>query len=195
VSTLHSEQKICIIGGFTEGNHHATKFVRLLREAGFGITKRAEVADIIVTHSGGYLFLPDDLSTKTVVMVAPPCGYQSSKFNLFWRNWRIDFRAHYTTGALGVFWRKDLYNFWYFITKPGYNYRIVRGVARFRFKLLRTHAKKTIVITNRDDLWTRHIPERALQEEPAYTFIGLVGAHDDLWLNPERYVAILKACL
>ncbi len=117
MSTTRSEQKICIIGGFTEGNHHTTKFVRLLREAGFGITK------------------------------------------------------------------------------PGYNYRIARGVARFRFKLLRTHTKQTIVITNRDDLWTKHIPRRALQEEPTYTFIGLAGAHDDLWMNPERYVAIIRASL
>jgi hypothetical protein len=190
---MKAEQKVCIIGGFTEGDHHAHHFVQVLERQGFSITKRLQDADIIVTHSGGCFLLPENLAGKTVIIVSPPCDYHDSLFKNTLRKIGLDYHAHRDLKRLKHFVHKTSWSGLYFFTHGKQHWQMLHQMPKSGTNLPHIKAQKTMVITTKDDPWSSHISPTTITKNPSYIFLNLAATHDDIWMHPERYVAIIQS--
>lgn len=77
------------------------------------------------------------------------------------------------------------------------NRSIMMAVATIRGldKLPSLKATSIVVITYDGDPWSGYIPEPEITRHPNYHFIKRTGIHDDIWLNPDPYIALINDVL
>jgi len=66
--------RAAILYGFSEGPAHAWRLRLCLEQAGLALTTDVQAAQVIITHSAGSFFLPENLQDKTVIIFNPVCG-------------------------------------------------------------------------------------------------------------------------
>lgn len=54
-------------------------------------------------------------------------------------------------------------------------------------------ARKAVVIATKDDPWSSRISHATIAKNTEYAFINMAATHDDIWMHPERYVAIIQS--
>lgn len=179
-------QKICIIYGFCEGPQLAKRMLQTLRDAGFTIVHDPHQADIVLAHSGGCFLVPEDLPARQIVMIGLTHWPGHSIIGaLIKKNWR-DFRFHRSEQKVATWIHKFSWNLIYFWNMPT-NFRMLVGRRQGHF----WHVRNLVLIRNREDTFcTPHVTDLPFVHDPQY--IELPDQHDDLWLHPERYVAIIK---
>lgn|GEM_PF-1740220 len=192
-TTTSTAQKICIITGFSEGKYHTKKCIRAFTNAGFTVVARAGDADIIVTHSAGYIFLPNNLAGKCVVLVNPPHQYVGAAFKNTLKKIQEDYRHHKTHRKTWQFFVKNTWNIWYMLAEFPRQRQMIRLVPKQHTILPKLNAKQLLFIATRDDPWASRITTKSITSNPRYSFVSLEGSHDDVWMHPEHYVAIIKA--
>lgn len=53
-------------------------------------------------------------------------------------------------------------------------------------------AKTTTVVVFKADPWSGYLSTEVKAKNANYIFIMVDATHDDIWLNPERYVEIIQ---
>lgn len=177
---------VCILYGLCEGKRIGTPFERAARAAGFRIVRNPEVADIIVGHSGGCFAVPPISRAKLVVLIGLPHWPGKSTLRALIQKIALDARTG--RGRLPQLAHKTFWNVVYFGNFAN-NWRMWRGKNSGNCRHI---TARTVLIRNQKDTFcTPNFANLPFQTPPA--LLAVDGQHDDCWLHPERYLAIIKA--
>ncbi len=178
---------VCILYGLGEGPKVGFRLEKALAAKGHSIVNDAESADIIITHSGGFLLVPKDVQAGQIVHIAPYHWPRTSWFAAMGRKLLDDFRHHRQKGELKFWAHKTCWNAIYFWNMSR-NLRMLRAIKtdqRWR------RGGITVVARPRFDTFCAPDPE-LLPFRPDTAFVSMPGHHDDCWLEPEPYILQIK---
>lgn len=181
--------KIGIIYGWSEGKAHGKKFRKALKSRGMSYTKNLQDADAIVVHSGGCYLIPSDLNAKLILLINYP-NYKGKRIS---KSLREKLKSEFIEPqSMPHQLRKVLYNILYLAIRPIHHIRIRRGYKR---KVIPQTTGQYLVIRNQKDSYMH--PKTTLRhaKERDWNILSLPGLHDDLWLNPDRYIKIISKLL
>jgi hypothetical protein len=190
-----SQKSVAILYGFGEGRWHGRKLRSALLAANFDVADSPHDADIIIAHSGGMYALPEVVSDKTVFLVGPSCGQpdktwlqtQSKKVWLDMRSF-IEERTH-------IAWlQKSYWNVLYLLQSIPRLPHLWRIHHQHQACLPIIAAKTLTVVVFKNDPWSGYLRVEERLRHSRYTFITVDASHDDIWLNPERYVELVRSC-
>ena len=176
-------KKLAVLYGLFEGPLIGDAFTDECKRRGFLIVDDPADADVIVAHSGGWLFLPTDTTGKQVVLVNVSHDSHVSILRRFAGRMQYDIR-HVVLSRLFPTWLyQRVLNCWYLLIKfpvwleMGRRYK-VRDITPL------IALKNVIVLQSADMSWYDH--ETMVQ---AHKIIMLdSGCHDDCWLRPQVYL-------
>jgi hypothetical protein len=178
-----------IIPGFAEGPWHSKQFRAELTKAGYQLTEDEHQADIIVSHSAGCYFLPAPDKEQTIILIGPPYWPGKSLTGRMARKVWYDYKARKTEHKLGYFLTKTFWNVFYFCGDIRLGLLIASNTRKNNF--YRALKKQNVmIIRNDDDAWCQPDIVGRLKSDH---LVCLPGEHDDCWIRPEPYVAILKS--
>lgn len=178
---------VCILYGFCEGPRTGVRFERALGDKGYRLTADPKKADILITHSGGCLLLPEKPRAKQIVHIGPYFWPEKSWFRCAARKLSTDFQIHRQHKELGFWFYKSIWNCIYFWRMPR-NIQMARGIHRQD----RWHyGDKTLVVRPRFDSFCTPSP-KSLPFTPHAAFVSVPGHHDDCWRDPAPYIALLQ---
>lgn len=188
-----SQKSVAILYGFGEGRWHGRKFQSALLAADFTIANDPRDADIIIAHSGGMYALPEDVSNKTVLLIAPACG-QSGKTWLRTQSKKVwlDMIFFSRMGMRARWLQKSCWNILYFVKQIPRLPRLWRIHRKHQAGLPILNTKVTTVALFKDDPWSGYISAEAKVRHINYTFKTIDATHDDIWLHPEKYVELAR---
>ncbi len=184
-------KSVAILYGLAEGPRVSKRLTELLRKHDFSITTDVQNADVIIAHSGGVYFVPKKSKAKTVLLVGASMGFEGSLLLLQSRKIKIDFLYCLKTNHYHYWFYKSFWNAIYLLTKQQYNWAMHKHALVNKTLLPEILVPKVFVITYDDDPWSGNIKKTEMQKFPHYTYIRKVGVHDDLWINPEKYLEYL----
>lgn len=171
--------------GLVGGPLHARRFKKLMQKAGFVHTKYTQKADIIIAHSAGCWLIPPDSTPKLVIYVGMPLAQRQPLQTLRAANQaklnHNDFRQGFIKRSKSTF---------YGIIQPRRNLKIIK-MSKLAEPVIFDKAP-VVFIANSDDPWPDDTKLEHYMLTHPWAFMGLVGAHDDVWLNSEKYVEIIE---
>jgi len=178
---------VCIIYGFCEGPNMAGRMLRALTEAGYTIVDDPYQADIVIAHSGGCFLVPGDLPTKQVIMIGLTYWPGKSILKaLIQKNWN-DVQYH-RRDRKGLAWlQKVRWNVVYFWNMRR-NFAMLRERKRGDFWRVK---HLTLIRNDEDSFCTPDIASLPFAHKPA--FVAVPDQHDDCWLHPHRYLAVIQS--
>lgn len=184
---------VCILYGLAEGPAHSRHLRDVLEHVGFRITKNARDADILLVHSGGYFLIPSNHTGKLIMLVGPCNGYRgNSMFVTQVKKVAVDLNHCLKNRLLGPWLYKSLWHAIYLLGKQHANSVMYRGSRRLGKLLPELNPKLLSVILYRDDPWSWHGDREQFLKLKQACLISNTGLHDDLWMHPAQYVAILQ---
>ncbi|HSX47132.1 MAG TPA: hypothetical protein VLF87_04055 [Patescibacteria group bacterium] len=165
---------------------------RELRKQGFRLAPNAKDADIIIAHSSGCYFLPQTNKPQTMLLLGPPhWPGKSMVIRLFQKAWH----------DMLLVSKESRFGYW--LLKLGWNLRylahdlpgIMEQWRRTRQHDFTQQSKdgKMIVVRNHYDIFISPDFPQFMSEHPEITYVELPGGHDDCWLHPEPYIALLQS--
>jgi hypothetical protein len=177
---------VCILYGLCEGPAIGRKFIRLLLANGYTITNDPRFADLIIAHSGGCLVLPNNCEAKLILLIGLPDSQYSLLRVTLVKKIKLDAQMYYRDHIFGQWLYKTFWHTVYFWNMAN-NWHMLHG--------LKTHARydsgNAVLIRNRDDITASDDPKQLhIKNMP---LLSLTGQHDDCWLHPEKYLAIIQA--
>lgn len=185
-----SKPKVAILSGLGEGPRLSRRLCDELRSNNFEVTDDIEKADIFITHSGGCLLLPKDLSQKTVLLVGPDNGNHEKSLFVTELN-RITAYVYLCIrqGYFNWLLYKSFWNFAHLVTSD--RTRLMIRLAKKLGKAPMEINARCGIIVYRGDPWNIGI-SRLVKTNHQATYISYRGIHDDIWINPAGYVSIVK---
>jgi hypothetical protein len=181
---------VCILYGFGEGPRVSGRFRKALAAKGYQLTKDSTKADLIITHSGGHLLLPDKARAKQIIHIAPYYWPGRSWLRCMIRKLYDDLHTHHKEGELRFWTRKTFWNFIYALKMPA-NFRML---ARLLSSKPWHHGERTTVVRPRFDSFCTPDPKAMPFKRPP-KFISFPGHHDDCWRDPAPYIALIQSKL
>jgi hypothetical protein len=184
---------LAIIYGFAEGPKVSKRLRQLLQRMGFDVIDDPKKADIIITHSGGAYYLPDDLEGKTVLLVAPTYWRKkdslvlSSLIKLYKEAWQA-IRKQY----LGLWLEKSCMNALYAFGDVPSSVRMYRKAKLAGRIFPLCNARRVGIISQRGDTWSGHLEDIVVADYSRYCLISNSGSHDNLWIHPKDYAAVIQ---
>jgi hypothetical protein len=191
--TTNIRPTLAIIYGFAEGPRISKRLRQALGQAGFDVIGDAEKADIIVAHSGGVCYLPQDLEGKTVLIVAPTYWRKGkplvrAALNKIQKEARIAFRnRHFLPWFVKSYF--NTLSAWGHLSTSIRMYKAVKGAG---LTMPLHDARRVGVISYHGDSWSGFIDQIKVDDYPNYCLISSKRSHDDLWLHPKDYVAVIQ---
>lgn len=180
-------QSYRIIHGWAEGPWHSKLFRLCLGTYHYSPAPSAAEADIIIAHSGGCYLLPKTNEHQVVVLIDPPFWPHKALLTRFAQKIYRDFQARSREKHFAYWLEKITLNWFYLVKNTGRSITIVRCAKRNRLPI--SNIKNLVIVRNSDDAFLtpqlNDLPENV-------QYFTLPGEHDDLWVNPEPYVAILN---
>jgi hypothetical protein len=192
MTTKHSPT-VAILYGFAEGPLVSGNFRKLLRRKGFKVTTDPAHADIIVTHSGGVYYLPEQMEGKTLLIVAPtywrPYGslVKASLVKLIKEMRYAAMKGHFLAWL-----KKAAANGMYVVVKLPGSFGMWRAAKSGGLEMPVHKARRIGVVSHHGDSWSGYIEKVALDNYVPYCLISNCGSHDDIWLHPKDYVAVIQ---
>lgn len=176
--------------GFLGGALHSRDFRKLLHEKGYVPALSIMDADIIIAHSAGCWMVPESVSPKLLVLVGMPLAKDKLHKTLKAAN-KENIRAfkrnrHLLKGA-----KVGLYSAYYGLVQPKRNKNIASDAKKNR-PVAQYSSLHTVFIVNKNDPWPSAEQVQELPDVYNWAFIGLAGAHDDIWEHPSHYVSIIS---
>lgn len=191
--TDRTRPTLAIIYGFAEGPLVSKNFRRLLGQKGIDVISDPNEADIIVTHSGGVYYLPEDLHGKTVLIVAPTYWrFGESLFSGGLNKMHQEARAAFKKHHLRRWFEKCFVNATYVFGDVPASVRMYQTAKLAGRDLPLCNARRVGVISHHNDAWSGYIEKIALDKYLPYCLISNTGSHDDIWLHPKDYVAVIQ---
>jgi hypothetical protein len=189
---MPATKRLYIIYGFAEGPKLAKQLRQELANVGVELVRDMRQADIILSHSGGCFFLPQNAKNKTIVIANPVCGSLWRLPLVISKKIWWDFRCYTKQGKTTPWIKKTCWNLFYIAARMDRSVRMMRLAPRYQYQLPTVEAKRIIVLNNRRDPWAKLIPKKQIAEHSSYIFMTRPGPHDDLWANPRQYLDILQ---
>jgi hypothetical protein len=186
-------KSICILYGIGEGDYHGRAFVAALKSADYAVIRSARKADIIITHSGGNWFLPENYADKLVICIGPPYWPGRSLARNSLQKIVIDFDDYARDGKLFAWIMKT---FWNLIHICRY---LLLGLVRSKYKVRQERfydalRHGAIIIRPRHDAFltpnAAELLEHKLQRP--VRVIEAPGQHDSCWRQPEAYIDLIR---
>jgi hypothetical protein len=168
---------VCIKEGFLEGRLSSSKLRRALKKRGYSITTAAEGADIIIAHSGGWVFLPQLRDNQRLILVDPAYRTTESALTKSIRRARYD-AAHFTFGML---WQRSV-NVWYLLNIPKW-LELKRRYDTLDITTYTNRVNTTICRVDDPAWWC----DDMLYKSPA-TIVYIGGDHDSFWRRPLEFL-------
>ncbi len=174
-----------IIYGWTEGKWHARHLITILEQAGLKQSSSIHEADIVIAHSAGCFIVPKTLETSLILFVGLPFWPGKSLLRRLIEKVQLDASSPYYTKLSWA--HKFFWNTTYFITKPFSTIRLWRASSRPN-ALLTLPVRAIVVLNHQDSFCIPNITDYIENE-----VIALPGLHDDVWMNPEPYVRLMRS--
>jgi len=181
----HSRPTVGILYGFAEGRLTSRILRKELKQAGYDYAN-PNLADIIISHSGGYLVMPETFRAKLIIYVDPNTWGEQSLFTSLKQKLRYDYNLRKSQKQM-ITWllqglRNDIY-----VLKVLHTWKLARG---YRAKPLppATDAHCAVIRNRHDNYCTT---PGLLNWSTIQTYLSCEGGHDDIWNNPHKYVEIL----
>lgn len=179
--------KVYISYGWSEGQRQGKALRRALHAAGYVVTKDAEIADVIIAHSGGCYMLPPQTKARLILMVGLPYWPDKHPVRSLQEKLRNEVRD--------MWWYKNtVFNMYYLFTRPARWIRMYRSWKR-QMILNANNSLPVILVRNERDYFTHPTDVMDLADAKSWQLQTLPGHHDDLWVNPEPYVHIIATKL
>jgi hypothetical protein len=178
-------QTAAVIYGLFEGPLIGRAFIAECKRRGFTVISDASKADIIVAHSGGWMYLPENSSSKRIILIDP--GYKSPKSfaHKFLSRIAYDFRHIVFSRLFFVWLSQRIFNIWYFVTR--FSTWLKMG-NRYNTKDIVPLIKQPHVTVIQSDDLSWYDGETMLY---AYDFVQLdKGCHDNCWIDPITYLDV-----
>lgn len=179
--------RIAILYGLFEGPALGKKMVAECIARGHDIVTDASAADIVIAHSGGWLFLPNNIAGKKVVIIN--ASHRSAILLSKRFLWRTRYDIKYVIfSKLFITWlREYAIKLWYAVTKLQHWLKMRRlFMSKDITPIIKL--KNTIVIQSADLSW---YDKPTMQK--AHKFIKVsYGDHDDCWRNPAQYLDLVN---
>jgi hypothetical protein len=132
--------------------------------------------------------VPAAKQTQLAVLIGIPYYPGKSLLSVLYQKNRADYIASRHSKTTKLWWRKLFWNSLYF-----WNMRQNRRMQKTLSQGLQTpQTLQTLCIRNRDDMCCREDIWKVPTLSKA-AFVSISGVHDDLWVHPEPYAAIIKA--
>jgi hypothetical protein len=177
--------KVFIFYGIFESRWHGKKLKASLRKSGYTIAESVHEADIIIAHSGGCLLIPSDAKAKLIILIGLPHWPGKSLIKSTREKIRVEPKSAHS--------RKKLYfNVYYMITQQSYRRRLKQAWKANNIPGSSNDSTKIVLIRNQQDVYLHSDEGKKLASDKGWLFKTLPGHHDDLWLNPEPYVELIK---
>lgn len=183
-----SKPSFFIIYGWISGPGHGRKLSRLLQAAGFTPAGTAGGADIIITHSAGYYLIPQN-SGKIVVLVGPTLNSLTfaNWLRANWENARMFWKDRHALKGL----RLNLLHAADVILRPSHNLKIAKAARLSAMPALED--SNVLMIANQYDPWPKKSGLDDFVVQTPWVFMSMRGAHENIWEEPESYVAVIEA--
>lgn len=182
---------VAIIHGFAEGKYTSNLLTKALTKEGFGVTDDTESADIIITHSGGCYYLPDTPKDQLVFLVGPPYWPGKPMIGSLAQKLYGDFTYHRRHRKLGFWLKKNSWNFLYIFGDIPHTFQLMLFARHHDFHERLVHTK-FILIRNKNDSFCMPDVEHIPFGNKKIDFYELQGEHDDIWVNPQPYIDIIR---
>jgi hypothetical protein len=156
-----------------------------LKESGFNVTSNLDKADIIIAHSAGCWLLPKMSQAQLVIYVGMPINQEDPFKTLLSANSQMLNGSSLKRSLIIRLW-----SWYYWLTKPLLNLRIVR-MAKTAEPVILSKAQ-SVFLANRYDPWTKGKKINQYVKKYHWAFIGLPGDHDDIWQSEAKYIAIIS---
>lgn len=177
---------VCFIYGFCEGPRMSKGMLRALKRAGHTVTTDLYKADVVIAHSAGCFLVPKDLRAKQIIMIGlTHWPGKSLVWALVQKNWN-DFHCH-RRDRKGMAWVKK------FAWNTIYFWNMRRNLAMWQARTRGDYwqVKRLTLIRNQEDTFcTPDLASLPFTHKPR--FVELPDQHDDCWLHPTRYVAVIQ---
>jgi|GEM_PF-728986 len=183
-------QTYAIIHGLAEGSFISRNLRQALATAGFQPAAE-QVADIIITHSGGFFALPKHSKAKLFLHINPSYWPGKPLYKSTREKITYDFRLHRQRHQLKQWWLSSGANLIYMLNIR-HGLRMLAGVAHRKSRF--THLPKSnhiFVRTHRDNYCDPYALLKAIGNK--HTYLTLAGHHDDCWREPEPYVRLMQS--
>lgn len=181
--------KIAILYGWAEGKWHAKKLLPVLMEHNLELCNNPAEADIILCHSGGCYMVPEN-KAKLFVLIGPPYWPKKSMLLRVVKKTYRDFKMHHTIHELRFWWVKTIHNsFYMFRHLPTWTKMYVNWKTE---NFPDASSQKVLVIRNTEDKFCQLSGIKKIATERNWNFVELPGEHDDLWIKPNKYVAMIQ---
>lgn len=170
-----------IIYGWAEGRWHARQLVKALCDAGFTESSKQE-ASVILAHSAGSFFVPQNSSHQICVLVGFPHWPGKSLMQASVQKlWRDFISSNFKYWLLKTSW-----NIFYLARHPVLTYHKWQALNQLHpFSVI---PKTAIMVCNQADAFCPPNLSSLIHN----SVINLPGQHDDLWLNPQPYVLVAQ---
>lgn len=180
---------VAVMEGWAGGPRLSKQFRQALGAAGYTLTG-PEHADVIIAHSGGCYFVPVKSPAKLVILIDPP--YWPGKTivsRLFVKKYQ-DNRLTRRTLGWKAWLAKTGWEAFYILAKPGYTTAALKKNGSLDF-LNDLKQKPIYLVRNDADYFCSADIQAALNGYPNITYVPLPGQHDDYYVNPGPYIALL----
>jgi hypothetical protein len=187
-----SKPTVSIIYGFGEGEWHGRAFRSALQMAGFSTNHQPATADIVIAHSAGCFYLPNERQDQLTILIGPSYWPGKPLIVSFWQKVSWDFKDYRRRGMTAAWFYKTLRNTLYIIGGTRKARLMIKNTRRQNFYAALRN-KWTVIIRNQDDSWLTPNAKALLGSKATFSFHELPGQHDDCWINPEPYVRLLQS--
>jgi hypothetical protein len=168
---------VCIKEGFLEGKLSSIALRSALKKRGHSITNNASDADIIIAHSGGWVFLPKLRENQRLILVDPAYKTNTSALTKSINRIRYD-ASHFIPTML---WQRVV-NTIYLVKLPTW-IELKKRYDTYDITEYTNRVNTTICRVADPAWWSDGILDKS---PAAIVYIG--GDHDSFWRSPQSFL-------
>ena len=181
---------VAIVYGWAEGQWQSREFENALAKKGFRVISNTKEADIIFAHSSGCYLVPKNNKAQAVFLVGLPYWPGRSLAASVIYKLVSEIKYHRKNEGLAWWLGKIAHNTLYIISRPSSSYYLF--TRHKRASLPSAKKEKVILVRPSDDPMCHQNVMKILPPAKNYRFIKIPGAHDDCWIKPKEYIALIQ---
>jgi hypothetical protein len=180
---------VAVMEGWAGGPRLSRRFLDAVRAAGYNLTDTAH-ADVIIAHSTACYLIPNKTPAKLLILIDPPYWPGKSIVSRVLAKKRSDSQSVRQAGGWKPWLAKTGWEAMYVLTKPGYTTAALKHNGSLDFLSGLKHISTYVVRNEKDDFCSADI-QVALNGHSHVRYVPLPGEHDDYYVNPQPYIALL----
>lgn len=162
---------------------------KLLAAAGYTLSTDTKQADIVLAHSAGCWQL-DNTKARLFILIGLPLA--APGLHTSFRTNKARTLEYIKHGHLLAGLEMTGMNLFYGLAQTRRNYAIIHNAKRSQTAFKAPPKGQIVLIINQHDPWPQGDKLQMYLRDGNWSFISLPGSHDDIWENPDRYIAIIN---